>query len=138
MENWRELVGWQKLETADTPVFYLHSIPDAPGVRILKEKVNCELTEGQVLEELDKLFSSFTHKVDVTGYEDHRFPINRGMAATVKKSRRGMPNTRWKSAMYYKGSHPSDAAVIVAEYNGKFAVFPQPTFDDYGFIIIGE
>ena len=53
----------------------------------------------------------------------------------AKISRRGLGNTQYGNAIFYKGNSEFDCPVIVSEYNGNYGVFKHPNFEQYGFCL---
>ena len=140
MENWKSLVGYQPLTMRDGKVDYILAQINKDGdltFAVESASVPCDKTEAEVIETLDRIFSMFTTKV-----KNDEIKILRAKNEVARKSRRGMANTQWKNAIYYRQAprdhwpaSKMDAPVIVAEYEGKYGVFVHPKFDDYGFIV---
>ena len=139
MDNWKDLVGFQ---SGNTPpdVAWILEIEHNPNVqfKIKKHKITIDKTEEEVVAELDKIFSSFTRTVNLKGTDPRarEFHLNRGAVEVVRRSRRGVPTTQWKNAIYYNSpTRKFDTALVVVESEGKFGIFKHPNFDDYGFMI---
>ena len=139
MNNWKELVGLQHLTMRDGRVNYLtfDTVDGQFSFVVRSAKVECVLTEDETIERLNQIFNSFTTKSEPSEIKIHRAKIE-----VARKSRRGVANTQWGNAMYYRGVqkkeiHASqmDAPVIVGEFEGKYGILIHPKFDDYGFIV---
>lgn len=124
MKNWKELIGYQPNTDIVSWLDY-----ENHNLVIKKEKLLCELNEETVIENLNNLFNSFTTKVN----KENIIEIEQAKINSYKKTKRGIPNTQWNNAFYYKGNINSDSPVIVAEYIGKYAILLHPNFDDFGF-----
>lgn len=139
MEMWRELVGFQSDNKLNQVYYMIYEMGEKPALVIKKESITVDMTEAEVVAELDKVFNSFTQKLGLR-YMDNdtvkQFHMQRAGAEVARRSRRGFPQTRWKNAIYYNGSSPMDSAVMVVQNNGKFGIFKHPKFNDYGFNVI--
>lgn len=129
IENWRNLVGVQDSNTSTEKIFYVYTDVDNGSTAIVKEHVEYTLTE-EVCDKLDEVLTSFSNRC-----ENDNIAIARAQTGSLRKQGRGIPNTTYKNAMYYRGASHTDSPVIVAEADGKFGIFIHPKFDDYGFMI---
>lgn len=136
IENWRNLVGVEIVSDANCKVKHLNVAykPDSKNseleFKITDTPVVCNMSEEQLVEQLDLILTSFTNIC-----KNDPISINRAKTASVIKSKRGMPNTAYKNAMYYKGNVAGDSPIIVGDFNGKYGIFKHPNFDNYGFLI---
>ena len=100
---------------------------------ILKAVVECTLTEEEMIEQVDALLMSF--EPYIVGSAIDRAAIEDEVSFKIEpKCRLGIGNTKYKNSIYYKGDSVTDSAIIVAEFNDKYAVFKHPNFDTYGFV----
>jgi hypothetical protein len=99
-------------------------------LEIIKDEVECTLTEEELCNELDNILTSFS-----TTCENDKIAIKRAKLKSIGKQKRGSPNTSYKNAQYYKGPSSYDSPVVVGGFEGKFGIFKHPKFDDYGFMI---
>ena len=136
LENWKELVGYKLIERSAGEIMYLttayDTTPNKGTISIIKEKIECTLTEEELCTELDKILTSFHNDA----CEDDFIAIENAKIASFRKQHRALPNINYKNAMFYKGTTSYDAPVIVAEFEGKFGIFIHPNFQDYGFMIL--
>lgn len=103
--------------------------------QIDKIVVKCDMTEHQVIDEINKVFESFTDRIKINPADPrHIFEVNRAKSRVAMRSRRGIANTTWGRATYYKGTSNYDCPVTVAECNGKYGIYIMPEYDNYGFI----
>ena len=136
IENWRDLVGYEEITAPIGKVFYLsttYSDTDTSstvGISIERGNVECTLTEDALCDELDRILTSFS-----TTCENTSVAIERAKLDSVRKMKRGIPNTKYENAQYYKGTTSYDSPVVVAGFEGKFGIYVHPKFDDYGFMI---
>ena len=125
IENWRDLVGYQKNTRHVYYLVYTRDDEGKPCISIEKSNVECYLTEQKLCEKLDVILTSFPKS---------NMSKNRAANQIARQSRRGIAKTEYKRSIFYRGS-ASDAAVIVIERNGKFGIFKHPNFDQYGFTL---
>lgn len=136
IENWRNLVVVESASGANCKVKHMHVSykPDSKDsgleFKVTDTPVVCDMSEEQLVEQLDKILTSFS-----TTCENDRIEIEKAKANSVRKQHRAFPNTSYKNAMYYKGPTSVDSPIIVAEFEDKFGIFKHPNFDDYGFLI---
>ena len=132
IENWRDLVGYEEIQSPVGKVHYLNGayINDELTFNVLKTEVNCTLTEAELCDELDRILTSFS-----TTCDNDTIAVQRASNNSVRTHHRGIPKTRYKNAQYYKGSTSYDSPVVVAGFEGKFGIYVHPKFDDYGFMI---
>ena len=132
VENWRELVGFTEFTKSNGIVYYvvtgLEDDNKTTFIKVVKTNVDVELTEEELLQKLDNILTSFSTKCT----DDE---ISTAKIDSSKKSRRGVPNIRYKNAMFYKGESKPDVPVIVGHYQGKYGIFVHPKIDNYGFVI---
>ena len=125
IENWRDLVGYQKNTRHVYYLVYTRDDEGKPCISIEKSNVACDLTEQKLCEKLDVILTSFPKS---------SMSKDRAANQIARQSRRGIAKTEYKRSIFYRGS-ASDAAVIVIERNGKFGIFKHPNFDQYGFTL---
>lgn len=125
IENWRDLVGYQKNTKHVYYLVYTYDDEGKPCISIEKSNVECYLTEQKLCEKLDVILTSFPKS---------NMSKDRAANQIARQSRRGIAKTEYKRSIFYRGS-ASDAAVIVIERNGKFGIFKHPNFDQYGFTL---
>jgi len=125
IENWRDLVGYQKNTRHVYYLVYTRDDEGKPCISIEKSNVACDLTEQKLCEKLDVILTSFPKS---------NMSKDRAANQIARQSRRGIAKTEYKRSIFYRGS-ASDAAVIVIERNGKFGIFKHPNFDQYGFTL---
>lgn len=149
MENWRDFVGHQKTAVAIRPIgkarpnrvritFFKTSV-DVDGEKrttaLSVEKLDVpldevNLTDEEVGVEVERLLHTFAHRSSSDPID-----IERAKFGVAKRSMRGSAMTNFGKVWFYRGTSAPDAPIIVAEYQGKFAIFQHPNFDDYGFIV---
>ena len=125
IENWRDLVGYQKNTRHVYYLVYTRDDEGKPCISIEKSNVECYLTEQKLCEKLDVILTSFPKS---------NMSKDRAANQIARQSRRGIAKTEYKRSIFYRGS-ASDAAAIVIERNGKFGIFKHPNFDQYGFTL---
>ena len=136
IKNWQDLVGYEEIQAPVAKVFYLrttYSDTDTSsnvGFSIERGIVECTLTEDALCDELDRILTSFS-----TTCENNSVAIERAKLDSVRKMKRGIPNTSYKNSQYYKGPSSYDSPVVVGGFEGKFGIYVHPEFDDYGFMI---
>ena len=119
IENWRDLVGYQKNTRHVYYLVYTRDDEGKPCISIEKSNVECYLTEQKLCEKLDVILTSFPKS---------NMSKDRAAKQIARQSRRGIAKTEYKRSIFYRGS-ASDAAAIVIERNGKFGIFKHPNFD---------
>lgn len=136
MENWRDLVTVVTANGPNCKVKHFQSRykPDSNDTElefiVTDIPVVCNLTEDQLINQLDTILTSFT----TTCKNDH-MSIAQAKNNVAAKTRQGPANMTYKNAMYYKGSTSGDSPILVGEYNGMYGIFKHPNFDTYGFTI---
>lgn len=140
MNNWKELVGYQPLQSQDSKLYYL-TCKFENGLHsfvIESQVVVCDFDEETLIEKLNEIFDSFTTKVT-----NSQIQIEKAKVHVARRSLRGIANTQWGNAIYYKGQQGPhlatsqvDVPVIVGEFEGKYGILVHPKFDDYGFIVL--
>lgn len=137
IENWRDLVGYEEIQASVGKVHYMKMTSNSDNgasqqimMQIMRYEVECTLTETELCDKLDAILTSFSNTC-----ENDAISIERANLESVSKQKRGMPNTSYKNARYYKGPSSYDSPVVVGGFEGKFGIFKHPEFDGYGFMI---
>jgi hypothetical protein len=137
IENWRDLVGYEEIQSPVGKVHYLQMTRSNNSngasqqiLQIMKDEVECTLTEEELCNELDRILTSFSNTC-----ENDADAIKKACLVSISKQKRGSPNTRYKNSQYYKGPSSYDSPVVVGGFEGKFGIFKHPDFDGYGFMI---
>ena len=107
IENWRDLVGVQDSNTITDKVFFVYTDVDNGSTAIFKESVGYTLTEEEVCDKLDEVLTSFSSRC-----ENDKVSIARAQTESTRKHGRGIPNTTYKNAMYYRGASHADSPKI--------------------------
>lgn len=150
-QNWESYVGFQRdgdhTESGEDGVaiiLYLKVVfkQNAEGGNLLsfdifEERVKCELSFDEMIVELEKTMLEFP----LFEYESHDknellFAQQVVKIAVAKETRRGVANVEFKNALFYRGSRCFDAAIFVAENDGKYGIFKHPLFNQYGRVIV--
>jgi hypothetical protein len=133
IKNWRDLVGYEEITAPIGKVHYMKMTSDSDNsvmMQIMKYEVECTLTEEELCDELDRILTSFSNTC-----ENNSVAIERAKLDSVRKMKRGIPNTKYENAQYYKGTTSYDSPVVVGGFEGKFGIYVHPNFNDYGFVI---
>lgn len=159
MKIWKNYVGFQPIKSlGESPaafVFYLqfkgatkHGTKDEmgdPQVAHLQLQVNKGLVAaedfiydkdsiGDAVEQMMFTFPAAEDKLHGDTMDQLR--LNRTRNRIANASRRGVGNhefdTDTHKVVLYGGSSVADFPIIVAEADGKYAIFKHPDFDNYG------
>jgi hypothetical protein len=133
IKNWRDLVGYEEITAPIGKVHYMKMTSNSDNsvmMQIMKYEVECTLTEEELCDELDRILTSFSNTC-----ENDADAIKKACLVSISKQKRGMPNTSYKNAQYYKGPSSYDSPVVVGGFEGKFGIYVHPDFNDYGFVI---
>jgi hypothetical protein len=136
IEDLKPYIGFQETkepEDGTVKILYMKVTENGPmDINFSIERHKCEmnLSEEEAIEQIEALLDSFSDVV-----ENETIIIERAKSQVASKSRRGFANTNYKNSWFYKGTSYSDAPIIVAHHEGKYAIFKHPNFDKYGFKI---
>jgi hypothetical protein len=104
------------------------------NITISKAKLECKLTEAEMVKEVDTILSSF-EPYQADSVLDQMATDDEVAIKIEEKCKRGIGNTRYKNSFYYKGDKKSDSPIIVAEFEDKYGVFKHPNFERYGYVL---
>jgi hypothetical protein len=125
-ENGEVLVEYINVETSNGVV----------STVVQTDTIECNLTEDEMTTEVIKLLTSFpVRKTSDSQFTTQIAELKAGNQIAVN-AKRGAGNTKYENVLYYLGTHPADAPIIVVKHDGMYGVFKHPNFEKYGFVLV--
>lgn len=151
--NWREAFPIQEVGEQNVVFVTYTRKTNSPEliISIEKFKVDCVLSEDELVEKLNEEMAKFTRMLQVPSScsrKNRSLLIKEAQKDVAISARRGVANSMWNNSVYYRSvplikddrskmlASQSDGPIIVGEKDGKFGYALNPNFDDYGFNVI--
>jgi len=139
--NWKDLVQFQPSLAKTGNVHCLmvrepeeDQPPSQIKIQIVKEPVECTLTEEELVHKLREIFMSMPafEVSEVSSEIEKEIQNNRIKNQIHIASRRGSDTVEWEGVHIYKGTSATDGPVIVSEFEGLYGIALNPNWQNYG------